>query len=202
MSGNGGKDILISDNHEVEACNRVMQAAALQNQPDELVRLYTAMCAAGLKPSSRTRDILSSCFNSGSAHFFSSLLPDLKLGIESAAEGASDSIFTKELVLEAAIAMAQLSHFDHAADLFKAMFRSDEYVLFFKEKTRMEGIFLLHPPPPYLSLISPSFLPSLPLTLSPPHAHPSHTHSHLTRTRGVFVCANVLCLRACVYVRA
>jgi len=113
-----------------------MEAAALQHREDDVIRLYTAMVTSGLAPSQKTLDILRACFAFGSMYFFQTLLPDLKAGIEDARASDCGALFSHGEVLEAAIAMAKLSHFEQAADLFTTILRSDKFC---KKKVRVDA---------------------------------------------------------------
>jgi hypothetical protein len=112
-----------------------MEAAALQHREDDVIRLYTAMVTSGLAPSQKTLDVLRACFAFGSISFFQTLLPDLRAGIEDARPSDCGVLFSHGEVLEAALAMAKLSHFEQAADLFTTILRSDTFC---KKKVRVD----------------------------------------------------------------
>ena len=52
----------------------------MQKRVDEVMTLYEAMRSSGMKPNAITEEVVRSCFAFGSVHFYSKLLPDLKLG--------------------------------------------------------------------------------------------------------------------------
>ena len=130
---------------DVEACNSVMQAAAMQNQKEDVIRLYKGMRETGLMPNKQTFAVIQSLFSSSSSFkFFKMILPDLKAAcggeMDDAQQETADIVFSREVVLEAGIQMANQNYFDLAHELFCAMWRSEAFVTFFKNKTRVEAM--------------------------------------------------------------
>ena len=125
---------------EVEACNSVMQAAALQNRKEDVIKLYKGMRETGMLPNKQTLAIIESSLPSSSYNVFKMILPDLKAAcggeMDDAQQETADIVFSREVVLEAAIQMANQKYFDLAHELFCAMWRSEAFVTFFKNKTR------------------------------------------------------------------
>ena len=129
---------------EVEACNSVMQAAALQNRKEDVIKLYKGMRETGMLPNKQTLAIIESSLPSSSYNVFKMILPDLKAAcggeMDDAQQETADIVFSREVVLEAGIQMANQNYFDLAHELFCAMWRSEAFVTFFKNKTRVEAM--------------------------------------------------------------